>query len=428
LRKSSHLQRYFLCSLPSGAPLAARPLRQETKFTLRIISINMFGAFAKQMEAAVDDIKKEIENATKEEESKGEQERGDPFSALESHVIKALGGGGAGSESERDLPDGTDIPHSKCDGTRKALFVGINYYGTQAQLRGCLNDVDNIKGFLKDTFDFPVDDPELSKTLTDNARNKGTVRYPTRENIVNAMKWLVEGAKEGDSLFFHYSGHGGSQKDESPETDEVDGQDETLVPVDYQTNGQIVDDEIHDILVKGLPQGVRLTAIMDCCHSGSVFDLPFSYTIDGKLVVHEVDNRKMAIQNAVSAGFALIKGNRGIAIQKGKAAFEFFTAKGNQKPDGGYDEEKVIKIKKTLADVIQFSGCRDEQTSADAQIDGKATGACSYAFINAFKKHGKKQTYTELLGHVREILYGKYSQVPQMSTGCRVNMNVPFII
>eukprot|EP00470_Lotharella_oceanica_P002425 CAMPEP_0170166546 /NCGR_PEP_ID=MMETSP0040_2-20121228/199_1 /TAXON_ID=641309 /ORGANISM="Lotharella oceanica, Strain CCMP622" /LENGTH=381 /DNA_ID=CAMNT_0010404293 /DNA_START=129 /DNA_END=1274 /DNA_ORIENTATION=+ len=381
------------------------------------------------MKSAVDDIKKEIDNATKQEESKHEphQER-DKFAGIEAQIIKALGGDGPGTTTEKDLPDGTDIPRSKCDGTRKALFVGINYYGSSAQLRGCLNDVDNIKDFLKDTFNFPVDDPSLSKTLTDNARNKGTERYPTRENIIKGMKWLVDGAKPGDSLFFHYSGHGGTQKDTSPETDEVDGQDETLVPVDYQTNGQIVDDELHDILVKGLPEGVRLTAIMDCCHSGSVFDLPFSYTIDGKLVVKEVDNRKMAIQNAVSAGFALIKGDKSVAMSKGKAAFEFFTAKGNKKPDGGYDEEKVIKIKKSLADVIQFSGCRDEQTSADAQIDGKATGACSYAFINAFKKHGKNQTYTQLLGHVREILQGKYSQVPQMSTGLRVNMNVPFII
>ena len=57
---------------------------------------------------------------------------------------------------------------------------------------------------------------------------------------------------------------------------EADGQDETIIPLDYEKEGQIVDDQLHEILVAGLPQGVRLTAIMDCCHSGSVLDLPYT--------------------------------------------------------------------------------------------------------------------------------------------------------
>mmetsp|Transcript_3968 Transcript_3968/g.5697 ORF Transcript_3968/g.5697 Transcript_3968/m.5697 type:complete len:245 (-) Transcript_3968:51-785(-) len=244
--------------------------------------------------------------------------------------------------------------------------------------------------------------------------------------MIRAMRWLVQGARAGDSLFFHYSGHGGSVEDKSPETDEVDGMDETIVPVDFRSAGQIVDDEIHSILVASLPEGVRLTAIMDCCHSETVFDLPFTYTIDGRLKVKEIDNRKMAIKNAISAGFGFLKGNKAKAISDGKNAIQY--ALKRKKADGSYDREKVVQIKKSLAEVIQFSGCRDEQTSADAKINGQHTGACSYAFINAFKQHGKNQTYTELLAHVREILKSKYSQVPQMSTGVKMDMNATFII
>ena len=36
---------------------------------------------------------------------------------------------------------------------------------------------------------------------------------------------------------------------------------------------------MHDILVKPLPAGCRLTALFDCCHSGSVLDLPYEYVI-----------------------------------------------------------------------------------------------------------------------------------------------------
>ena len=34
---------------------------------------------------------------------------------------------------------------------------------------------------------------------------------------------------------------------------------------------------MHDIMVKKLPAGCRLTAIFDCCHSGSALSLPYEY-------------------------------------------------------------------------------------------------------------------------------------------------------
>lgn len=72
---------------------------------------------------------------------------------------------------------------------------------------------------------------------------------------------------------FHYSGHGSQQRSYSG--DEVDGFDETLCPLDFETQGMIVDDEINAAIVKPLPRGVKLHAIIDACHSGTVLDLPF---------------------------------------------------------------------------------------------------------------------------------------------------------
>lgn len=100
---------------------------------------------------------------------------------------------------------------------------------------------------------------------------------PTGANILQGFAWLVEGAKAGDDLFMHYSGHGGSVPDD--DGDEADKMDETLVPVDYMEAGQIRDDDIFDWLVKKIPAGCHLTVIMDCCHSGSILDLP--YTLKG---------------------------------------------------------------------------------------------------------------------------------------------------
>lgn len=62
----------------------------------------------------------------------------------------------------------------------------------------------------------------------------------------------------------------------------ADGYDETLVPLDYQQSGQIRDDDLFKTLVGGFKEGVTVTFVMDCCHSGSVLDLPFQFAADGQ--------------------------------------------------------------------------------------------------------------------------------------------------
>jgi hypothetical protein len=74
-------------------------------------------------------------------------------------------------------------------------------------------------------------------------------------------------------------GHGGRLQDESGEED--DGYDETLIPVDYQSAGQIKDDVVYTELVGRMPEGSTLTCLLDCCHSGSVLDLPYAFKADG---------------------------------------------------------------------------------------------------------------------------------------------------
>jgi metacaspase-1 len=86
-------------------------------------------------------------------------------------------------------------------GKRKALLIGINYFGQKGQLRGCINDVKNMSAFLTERFGYKRDDMVI---LTDDQR--APVSQPTKANIIKAMHWLVKDAKPGDSLFFHYSG------------------------------------------------------------------------------------------------------------------------------------------------------------------------------------------------------------------------------
>jgi len=306
---------------------------------------------------------------------------------------------------------------SAISGNRKALFIGINYTGQQGELRGCINDVKNIKTFLSSNF--RIDE---MLTLTDDQTSDPS-KLPTRANLLAGFRWLRQGAKSGDSLIIHYSGHGGSIKDE--DGDEEDGYDETLIPLDYAHAGQIVDDEVHDVLVRGLPKGVRLTAIMDCCHSESVLDLPYSYNINGDLEIIE-NNRSEGISKIISTGVRFaFDGNKKKAQASLKESFQLLMAGG--KGGDSAAREKTILTRSTDADVISFSGCKDSQTSADAQIGGQATGAMSYALIQSLKSDTTME-YTDLLKSMRQTLAGKYSQVPMLSAGRKLDLESPFNI
>jgi len=86
-----------------------------------------------------------------------------------------------------------------------------------------------------------------------------------------------------------------------------------------------------------------------------------------------------------------------------------------KKATTGTQADTVSKRTKTSpADVIQWSGSKDVQTSADTVEGGEATGAMSYAFINALKGN-PQQSYQELLNSIRDELEGKYAQKPQLS-------------
>ncbi|CAE7211037.1 unnamed protein product [Rhizoctonia solani] len=275
---------------------------------------------------------------------------------------------------------------SQATGKRKALLVGCNYPGGTAPLDGCVNDVFNIKRFLVEHFGY---EDENIRVLSDSESSHGEIgeALPTRTNIVRYIRWLVGDAQPDDSLFFHFSGHGSNQED--LDGDEYDGMDESICPTDYETAGVLVDDELHELLVKPLPEGAGLTALFDSCHSGSVLDLPWTYETSG--AIKEPDDLQ------------------------GEAEDEAVAIDAHQK-----------RFKWSPADVISLSGCRDSQTSADAQFGGLPSGALSYAFIRAFAKF-PQMTYAQLLKVIRNELHGKFDQKPQLSSSHPIDMDLLFV-
>eukprot|EP00535_Pseudo-nitzschia_heimii_P003180 CAMPEP_0197174868 /NCGR_PEP_ID=MMETSP1423-20130617/1226_1 /TAXON_ID=476441 /ORGANISM="Pseudo-nitzschia heimii, Strain UNC1101" /LENGTH=352 /DNA_ID=CAMNT_0042623869 /DNA_START=131 /DNA_END=1188 /DNA_ORIENTATION=+ len=261
----------------------------------------------------------------------------------------------------------------KINGKRKALFIGINYVGQKGELKGCVNDVVNIKNFFEKNYQL-----DEKMILTDDPRTEPETNYaPTKANIISGFRWLVKGAKPGDSLLLHYSGHGSKVKNH--DGTEKSGYDQTLVPVDHEKKGHILDDDIHDMLCKTLPSGVRLTGIFDCCHSESIMDLPFVYNIKGNLEIVEND-RNQSIATLVAAGTRfLMDGNKKQITKTLKNEIKGLVMGGGKDGRSNEARNKVIKANTTKADIIMFSGCKDDQTSADTRVDGEASGAMSYA-------------------------------------------------
>lgn len=308
-------------------------------------------------------------------------------------------------------PQGYTFQYSNCTGRRKALLIGINYFGQKGELRGCINDVHNVSNFLAQNYGYKREDMVI---LTDDQQNP--VQQPTKQNMIRAMQWLVKDAQPNDSLFLHYSGHGGQTED--LDGDEDDGYDEVIYPVDYQRAGHIVDDDIHAIVVRPLRPGVRLTAIFDSCHSATAMDLPYVYSTKG--VLKEPNLAKEAGSGLLSALGSYARGDLG-----GVASSIFGFAKTAYKGDDAYN--KTMATRTSPADVIMWSGSRDDQTSADATIGAQATGAMSWAFITALRQN-PKQSYVQLLNSIRDVLATKYTQKPQLSCSHPLDTNLLFVM
>ncbi|KFX96621.1 hypothetical protein V490_03234 [Pseudogymnoascus sp. VKM F-3557] len=308
-------------------------------------------------------------------------------------------------------PQDYHFQYSNCTGRRKALLIGINYFGQRGQLRGCINDVKNMSSYLFENFGYKREDMVI---LTDDLQNP--MSQPTKQNILRAMHWLVKDARPNDALFFHYSGHGGQTKD--LDGDEPDGYDEVIYPVDFRTVGHIVDDEMHRIMVTPLQPGVRLTAIFDSCHSGTALDLPYIYSTQG--ILKEPNLAKEAGQGLLSVISSYSRGDMG-----GVASNVMGFLKKATSGDEAYN--RTVATKTSPADVVMWSGSKDDQTSADASIASQATGAMSWAFITAMKKN-PQQSYVQLLNSIRDELQTKYSQKPQLSCSHPLNTNLLFVM
>jgi hypothetical protein len=166
--------------------------------------------------------------------------------------------------------------------TLYALLIGIDCYlplkpsdaPNPMNLHGCVSDINRTEGFLRTQLGLAADHiRKLTATDVGAARpSEPPDRWPTRENIVKAFRWLDEVAAPGDQIYVHYSGHGGRVRTPPRFLHLKWGEDmdEVLVPTDYSLTEDnfLRDHELANILRGYVDRQLIVTVVLDSCHSG----------------------------------------------------------------------------------------------------------------------------------------------------------------
>ncbi len=272
---------------------------------------------------------------------------------------------------------------------KKVFLVGINDYvpsGTGGpDLNGCVGDAEDMANTLT--------------ILGFESKNMRicTNRRATKAGIVKGLQWLMKNAGAGDSLVFYYSGHGSQVPD--LDGDEIDRKDEIICPHDISFENQVyIKDDDFKGLFKTLPAGVVLEVILDSCHSGTgTRDIPVSRR--SKYLPPPLDYSFHIDYNPVLKTAGILK----------------------------FGASTERRIKEGLNHVL-WSGCRDNQTSEETEIEGKVRGVFTYNFCQILRRTNgnitRKELHKLLTGAVRR---GGFAQVPQLEASSAKLLEKPFV-
>lgn len=245
------------------------------------------------------------------------------------------------------------------DANKRGLVIGINYDHDNVfddDLRGCVNDMNNLRQFLIKYCHFQND--EIRTLCNERA---------TRKNIERSLLQLVSfsHANPRSEIWLSYSGHGTSV----PCAQESDGCSEVICPSDYSKSGLISDAWLQRHFVSKLHPSTKVFVLMDCCNSGTNLNLPYIYQHEDVCSSHSD-----------------------------------YTAKELQQ----------------LCTIVKMSGCRDDQTSADyfESYENEFQGALTNGFLH-FADLSEMEDEKHILQYYKDVLgyvtYRGFSQRPVLT-------------
>lgn len=259
---------------------------------------------------------------------------------------------------------------------KHALLVGINKYKNYPhyKLYGCVRDTQILKQLLMEKQGYR--ESEITILLDEQA---------TKQNVVYHTMELVRRAQLGELDYWFQSNSSHGTQSVCGTLEEPDGLDEVTCMYDidekggdWDSNTVIRDNEWYEMF-KLVPPNVVIEFLNDSCHSGDSLRAANLFNYDSN------PTRSRFIQPPFMLG-----------------NIEF--------------NEKLLVMrpihKKPLDNVILWSGCKSDQTSADACINNNYNGAATYYYCRNYRTDKfRKQVIKAINDDLRLF---KYEQEPQL--------------
>jgi hypothetical protein len=293
-------------------------------------------------------------------------------------------------------------------GTAKmhVLMIGIDFYfpgqladGTfYPRLRGCVRDVGHMEAFLKcsgvPTERFTI----LTATNTGVAGQQQPPelpeKWPTYHNIIAAFEELLARAQPGERVYVHYAGHGGRARTIVPEKKGAKGIDEALVPTEiHEPNARYVRDvELAVLFGRFADKGIRLSVVLDSCHSGGAVRGVGDVAVRG---IGTVDKTSRPLES-------LVVPPQELADTWPAGQVRTVTGGGGWLPEPeGY---------------VLLAACRPSELAYEFAFDGKErNGALTYWLLDTLHAHGADLTFKTLHDRVVAKVHTQFAeQTPQL--------------
>jgi hypothetical protein len=283
--------------------------------------------------------------------------------------------------------------------TKHAIIVAIADYPTNEigetvwKDLSSNNDVDLVKAMLKEQL---FQESNCAFLIDKEA---------TPENLDKAFESLIVKLKEGDIVYFHYSGHGQQVADIKPKKrkgivggDEIDRYDEAFVlynaPMAFDKNGtyemehHYVDDQmkVHfDNIRKKIGAKGQVVLVIDACHSGTSTRGSDDPSVRGSIEVCAPANWKQSAEKDTSEAFGT---------------------------DFSYETNQP------MGKMVAFFGCKAEQVNNEFKPEGSETryGSLTYFLIQGMKNLGENASYANLFSEVRKNMLLSFNgkQIPEI--------------
>jgi hypothetical protein len=234
--------------------------------------------------------------------------------------------------------------------TSVALIFGLNYVDSHVTtLTGCINDATQVHTCLRTLLMY-----EKVYLHTDDM----PVNMTTKDRILQLLKELTMD-RTLTRVFIYFAGHGSNIQDK--DHDEQDGHDEVIVCSDGLL---ITDDEICRVL-GAFGEGTKVTAVFDCCNSGTICDL-----------VYTMDTQSLQTIRSV----------------------------GNQS-------------KECVADITVISSCRDNQQALEVRdVNGVSKGVFTSKFLDVIRGCEDPMSLTTYNLASATNMNGMYTQIPVVTS------------